>query len=63
MKMFVVLNISDSDKHRLDAIKEYEKRLWKTIKIENLKPIKNGTKGQIIGKETKIIFDKIEKKI
>jgi 23S rRNA pseudoU1915 N3-methylase RlmH len=60
--LFVVLNISDSDKHRDTAIQEYTKRLGKTVSIEDIKPVKNGTQGQIIEKETDLILEKLGKK-
>ena len=60
--MFVILNISDSDKHWDIAIKEYTKRLGKEISIEDTKPVKNGTQEQIIEKETDLILEKLEKK-
>lgn len=59
---YVILNISDSDKHRWSAIWEYTKRLWKSIIIENLKPCKNWTREQIIQKETDEILEKLNKK-
>ena len=58
----IILNISDSDKHWSEAIKEYTKRLGKNIAVENLKPIKNGTQSQIIEKETNLILKKLERK-
>jgi len=58
----IILNISDSDKHWSEAINEYTKRLWKSISIENIKPVKNGRQSQIIEKETDIILEKLEKK-
>jgi len=39
--MFTILSISDSDKHWASAIAEFEKRLGKTLTIENIKPAKN----------------------
>jgi len=60
--MFVILNISDSDKHRDFWIKEYTKRLWKSVVIEDMKPIKNGTQEQIIQKETELVLEKLERK-
>lgn len=59
---YIVLSISDSDKHFDIAIKEYEKRLWKSLKIENIKPTRNGTQEQIIQKDTQNILDIISKK-
>lgn len=60
--MFVVLAISDSDKHFDVAIKEYQKRFWKNIKIENIKPNRNWTNDQIIKKDTEIIIEIIKKR-
>jgi 23S rRNA pseudoU1915 N3-methylase RlmH len=62
MKMFIILNISDSDKHWSIGIKEYIKRLGVTVIIEDIRPVKNGTKEQIISKETELILEKLEKK-
>lgn len=59
---YVILNISDSDKHRASAIWEYTKRLWKSVILENLKPCKNGSREQIIEKETWEILEKLSKK-
>jgi len=59
---YVILNISDSDKHWATAIWEYTKRLWKSVILENLKPCKNGTREQIIEKETWEILEKLSKK-
>jgi 23S rRNA (pseudouridine1915-N3)-methyltransferase len=60
--MFIVFAVSDSDKHFESAIKEYEKRLWKSLKIENIKPTRNGTIQQIIKKDTENILNVISKK-
>ena len=60
--MFVILNISDSDKHWREWILEYSKRLGKAVVIENIKPIKNWTQAQIIEKETDLILERLEKK-
>lgn len=59
---YVILNISDSDKHWASAIWEYTKRLWKSVILENLKPCKNGSREQIIEKETWEILKKLGKK-
>ena len=50
--MFVILSISDSDKHREKVVEEYTKRLGKSVKIENIKPSKNGNTQQIIKADT-----------
>lgn len=60
--MFTILSIADSDKHFSSAISEYEKRLWKALKIENLKPLKESNIDLIIKKETESLIDTIEKK-
>lgn len=54
-----IIAISDSEKHFDIAIKEYEKRLWNSVEIINIKPEKNWTKQSIIWSET----DKIIKAI
>ncbi|MBQ9554340.1 hypothetical protein IJU97_05365 [bacterium] len=60
--MFVILAISDSDKHFSSAIQEYEKRLGKDVKLENLKPYKGDNQQVVIEKETKSIVEVLEKK-
>jgi 23S rRNA pseudoU1915 N3-methylase RlmH len=60
--MFTILSISDSDKHWASAITEFEKRLGKMLQIENLKPAKNGSREQIIAKDTETIIQTLEKK-
>ncbi|MFA6255637.1 MAG: 23S rRNA (pseudouridine(1915)-N(3))-methyltransferase RlmH [Candidatus Absconditabacterales bacterium] len=59
--MFVILNISDSDKHRKPVIEEYIKRLGKSVKIENIKPSRNGNTQQIIQADTENIIAKLGK--
>ncbi len=59
---YIILSISDSDKHFDSAIKEYQKRLWKSLKIENIKPTRNGSHEQIIQKDTQNIIDIFTKK-
>ena len=60
--MFVILSISDSDKHFSSAIQEYVNRLGKDIKIENLKPYKADNHSLVIEKETESIIDILKKK-
>ena len=60
--MFVILSVSDSDKHFSWAIQEYVKRLGKDIKIENLKPYKADNHSLVIEKETESIIDILKKK-
>lgn len=59
--MFVILSISDSDKHREKVIEEYTKRLGKSVKIINIKPSKNGSNQQIIIKDTETIIAHLQK--
>ncbi len=59
--MFVILNISDSDKHRDKVVEEYTKRLWKSVKIENIKPSRKGNTEQMIQVDTENIIAKLEK--
>lgn len=59
---YTILHISDSDKHWAQAINEYIKRLWKSISIDTVKPVKNGSQSQIIQKETDLILGKLDKK-
>ena len=60
--MFCILSISDSDKHFASAIAEYQKRLWKQIKIEDLKPVKDDNHQFVIQKETKNLIEMLSKK-
>lgn len=60
--MFTLLSISDSDKHFSSAIQEYEKRLWKQIFIENLKPFKEENQAFVIEKETEKLIEVLHKK-
>ncbi len=60
--MHIILNISDSDKHFDTAINEYTKRLWKSIKIENIKPFKDSNQELVIQKETDKIIEILKKK-
>lgn len=59
---YIILSISDSDKHFDTAINEYVKRLWKNLKIENVKPTRNGNVEHIIKKDTQNIIDIIIKR-
>ena len=60
--MHVILNISDSDKHFSSAIEEYQKRLWKDVTFETLKPFKDDNHQLVIQKETESVIKTIEKK-
>ena len=59
--MFVVLSISDSDKHWNAVVEEYTKRLGKSVKIENIKPSRKGNTQQMIQADTENIIAKLEK--
>ena len=59
--MFTILAISDSDKHREKVREEYTKRLWKSVKILDLKPSKNGNTQQIISADTENIISHLQK--
>jgi len=52
-----------ADSYRIydKAILEYEKRLWKDIKIEKLKPFKNNNSELVIEKETDFLKKILEK--
>jgi 23S rRNA pseudoU1915 N3-methylase RlmH len=56
-----IIIFSDSFKHFEDAIKEYEKRLYKEIEIIKLKPSKRKEEQEIISEETNILREKLEK--
>ncbi len=60
--MHTILAISDSDKHFKTAIDEYSKRLWKWLKIHDLKPFKDSNPDLVIQKDTETIKDILEKK-
>lgn len=60
--MWVILAVSDSDKHFDTAIKEYEKRMGGKLKVESVKPSRNGTHEQIIQKDTDQILSLLQKK-
>ncbi|MDR2189756.1 MAG: 23S rRNA (pseudouridine(1915)-N(3))-methyltransferase RlmH [Candidatus Peribacteria bacterium] len=60
--MFVILHISDSDKHFATAINEYVKRLGKQLMFETLKPFKDGNSHLVMQKETERLIATLEKK-
>lgn len=59
--MIKIIIFSDSFKHFEDAIKEYEKRLWREVEIIKLKPSKKKNENEIILEETNILKDRISK--
>lgn len=59
--MFVILSISDSDKHRDKVVEEYTKRLGRSVKIENIKPSRKGNTEQMIQADTENIITRLEK--
>jgi 23S rRNA (pseudouridine1915-N3)-methyltransferase len=60
--MFVVLHISDSDKHFMTAIDEYTKRLGKQLSFDLLKPFKDTNHELVIKKETESLIATLQKK-
>ena len=60
--MHIILNVSDSDKHFSSAIEEYQKRLWKDVSFDTLKPFKDDNHSLVIQKETESVIKTIEKK-
>ncbi len=59
--MFVILSISDSDKHWNAVVEEYTKRLGKSVKIENITPSRKGNTEQMIQADTENIIAKLGK--
>ena len=59
--MFVILNISDSDKHWNAVIEEYTKRLGKSVKIIDLLPSRKWNTEQMIQADTENVIAKLEK--
>jgi 23S rRNA (pseudouridine1915-N3)-methyltransferase len=59
--MIMILAVSDGYKHFGEAIKEYEKRLQKSLKITLVKPISHTNKEYIKVKETLLVKEKLEK--
>ncbi len=59
--MFIILNISDSNKHWNVVIEEYTKRLGKSVKIVDIKPSRKGNTQQMIQADTENIIAKLEK--
>ena len=62
MKVNIVC-ITDSDKHFASAISEYMKRMQNIVSIIKIKPIKHGTKKQIIEKESDLLEKALEAQI
>ena len=59
--MFVILNISDSDKHWNAVIEEYTKRLGKSLKIIDLLPSRKWNTEKMIQADTENVIAKLEK--
>ena len=59
--MIKIITFSDTHKHFTDAIKEYEKRMWRSIDIINLKPSKKKVFWDIIKEETIQLNEKLKK--
>lgn len=58
--MIKIISFIDSYKHFDSGIKEYEKRLWKSVKFMKLKPQKWEPK-EIIRKESDILLETLKK--
>lgn len=59
--MIKIITICDSYKHFWEAIKEYEKRLWKKVEIIKLKPSRKDSTEEIIREETGFVKNYLEK--
>ncbi len=59
--MIKIIIVIDSYKHFETSVKEYEKRLGKSVQVLKIKPEKNWSNQEIIDKETKKIIEKLEK--
>ena len=59
--MYTIVAVSDSDKHFDDAIKEYKKRLGKSLSFVNLKPCKDKNHNVCIQKETELVLEELSK--
>lgn len=59
--MFVVLSVSDSDKHFTSAIQEYSKRLGKQLVIDDIKPFRDENPRLVIEKETDKLIQVLRK--
>lgn len=59
--MFIILSISDSDKHREKVVEEYTKRLGRSVKIENITPSRKGNTEQMIQADTENIIARLQK--
>jgi len=57
--MIKIYIFADSYKHFEIPIKEYEKRLGKSVLVVKLKPSKNTNENLVIKEETSIIKDKL----
>lgn len=59
--MIKILSFYDSLKHYEQAIKEYQKRLWKEVEIVKLKASKRNDIQSIIEEESKILAKELDK--
>jgi 23S rRNA (pseudouridine1915-N3)-methyltransferase len=60
--MYIILHVSDSDKHFSSAIAEYTKRLGKQLVFDTLKPFKATNHHLVIQKETETVIATLQKK-
>lgn len=59
--MIKIISFVDSFKHYEEAIKEFQKRLWKSVDFIKLKPSKRKNINEIILEESKILASYLEK--
>lgn len=59
--MYKIVIFSDSFKHFVEPIKEYEKRLSRDVELIKLKPSKKQEVSQIVSEETFLLKEKLEK--
>ena len=59
--MINIISFVDSFKHYDEPIKEFQKRLWKTVNFIKLKPSKRKQKDLIINEESKQLLKVLEK--
>lgn len=58
--MIHIYIVSDSHKHFLTGISEYEKRLQRSIQIHTLKPSKKRSANEVITEESNCLLKKLE---
>lgn len=59
--MIKIISFVDSFKHYEEPIKEFQKRLWKSVDFIKLKPSKRKEESEIIKEETNFLNEYLEK--